>query len=70
MQWVPSPYDFDVVFTYYGRQFTLSELRRAVIASCGGTLNQYVALYEEMYLEDVIEDIEIVSDLNQSVKML
>lgn len=61
---------YDVVYTFYGRQFTIPQLRKAVIASCGGQLNNYVAMVDEMYLEDVIEDIELVADINQPVKML
>lgn len=51
-----------------GRVFTLRELKKAIISSCKGYLNDFYRTCWNMNLEDIIEAVELVSELQNDVE--
>lgn len=47
-----------------GRSFTLYDLKKAAIAVSGGYVTSWYTQLEEMYVWEILEAIEIVTELN------
>lgn len=56
----------ELEFILQGRLFSLSELKRSVIASCKGYINEFYTSCWGLYLWEIIEAVELVADLQDT----
>jgi hypothetical protein len=55
----------EVNYSLYGRRFTRGQLLESVVAASGGKAVGMVLTWQDMYLTDIIEVIEIVAEMNR-----
>lgn len=57
--------DKECFFIFCNRGFTLEQLRKGIIQASGGYVREFYFQYLDMYLEDILEAIELTAEIHK-----